>query len=68
MVINFKPLNLKPAVKNLGVIFNNNFKFDKQIDSVVRASFYQLRLLTKVKPFLNCTDLEKLFMLLSALD
>lgn len=50
---------LKPAVKNLGVIFDNNFKFDKQIDSVVRASFYQLRLLTKVKPFLNRTDLEK---------
>lgn len=50
---------LKPTVKNLGVNFDNNFKFDKQIDNVVRASFYQLRLLSKVKPFLNRTDLER---------
>lgn len=47
------------TMKNLGVTFDHCFKIDKQIDSVVRASFYQLRLLSKVKPFLNRSDLEK---------
>ncbi len=39
--------------------FDSSLKFDKQIDSVVKASFFQLRLLAKVKPFLNRSDLEK---------
>lgn len=51
--------NFKPVVRNLGVVFDNSFCFDKQIDSVVRSSFYQLRVLTKVKPFLNRSDLEQ---------
>ncbi|KAI2645342.1 hypothetical protein H4Q32_028855 [Labeo rohita] len=33
--------------------------FGKQISAVVKASFYQLRLLSKVKPFLSRADLEK---------
>ena len=49
----------KPAVRNLGVTFECNMKFDKQISNVVRMSFFQLRLLAKVKPFLNRHDLEK---------
>uniref|UniRef100_A0A3Q3K5R8 Reverse transcriptase domain-containing protein n=1 Tax=Monopterus albus TaxID=43700 RepID=A0A3Q3K5R8_MONAL len=47
------------TVRNLGVIFDTNFNFDCQIKSVVKTSFYQLRLLAKVKPFLSRTDLEK---------
>ncbi len=39
--------------------FDSSLKFAKQIDSVVKASFFQLRLLAKVKPFLNRSDLEK---------
>uniref|UniRef100_A0A8C1UC21 Reverse transcriptase domain-containing protein n=1 Tax=Cyprinus carpio TaxID=7962 RepID=A0A8C1UC21_CYPCA len=50
---------LKPTIRNLGVTFDSSLKFDKQVDSVVKASFFQLRLLAKVKPFLNCSDLEK---------
>ncbi len=38
----FKPL-VKPYVKNLGVILDCDFKFDKQINSVVKSSFFQLR-------------------------
>ncbi|XP_054646923.1 uncharacterized protein si:dkey-56d12.4 isoform X2 [Dunckerocampus dactyliophorus] len=58
---NFDPPSppFAPAVKNLGVFFDNSLKFDKQINSVVRASFFHLRLLAKVKPFLSSTDLEK---------
>ncbi|KAG5268003.1 hypothetical protein AALO_G00228360 [Alosa alosa] len=50
---------LKPAVRNLGVTFDCNMKFHKQISNVVKTSFFQLRLLAKVKNFLNRHDLEK---------
>lgn len=50
---------LKPAVRNLGVTFDCDMKFDKQISNIVKMSFFQLRLLAKVKPFLNRHDLEK---------
>lgn len=51
--------SFKTHIKNLGVMFDCRLKFDKQISSVVRTSFFQLRLLAKVKPFLNRQDLEK---------
>ncbi len=53
--------HLKSAVKNLGVTFDSCVQFDKQIDAVVKTSFYQLRLLAEVKPFLNHHDLEDAF-------
>ncbi|RXN31585.1 RNA-directed DNA polymerase from mobile element jockey-like protein [Labeo rohita] len=57
----FGPLTpqFAPAVRNLGVIFDSGMIFGKQISAVVKASFYQLRLLSKVKPFLSQADLEK---------
>ncbi|RXN12193.1 RNA-directed DNA polymerase from mobile element jockey [Labeo rohita] len=57
----FGPLTppFAPAVRNLGVIFDSGMIFGKQISAVVKASFYQLRLLSKVKPFLSRVDLEK---------
>ncbi len=45
-------LYVRPFTRNLGVIFDSTFKFEKQISSVVKASFFQLRLLAKVKPYL----------------
>lgn len=33
---------IKPSVKDLGVIIDSDFKFDKQLNSAVKASFYQL--------------------------
>ena len=48
---------LKPHVKNLGATFDRGLRFDKQIRS--STSFFQLRLLAKVKPFLSRQDLEK---------
>ncbi len=45
-------------VKNLVFIFDSDLKFDKQINSVVRASFFQLKRLRKLKPFLTFKDLE----------
>lgn len=35
--------------KNLGVVFDNELKFDKQVNFVVKSSFFHLRSLAKVK-------------------
>ncbi len=50
---------VKHYVKNLGVVFNEHLKFDRQINSVVKSSFFQLRLLSKAKYFLSFKNLEK---------
>ena len=58
---NLGPLssNIQSNVRNLGVIFDNHFNFDKQISAVVKASFFQLRLLAKTKAYFSQADLEK---------
>lgn len=50
--------NSHAYTKNLGVIFDNGLKFDEQINSVVRSSFYHLRSIAKLKAFLTVKDLE----------
>ncbi len=50
---------VKHYVKNLGVVFDEHLKFDRQINSVVKSSFFQLRLLSKAKSFLSFKNLEK---------
>ena len=50
--------NICPSAKNLGVIFDSTFKLDKHISSVVKNSFFQLRLLAKIKPYLPRQQLE----------
>ncbi len=51
-------LYVRPFTRNLGVIFDSTFKFEKQISSVVKASFFELRLLAKVKPYLPRKEFE----------
>lgn len=46
-------------MKNLGVMFDSAFKLDKQISSVVKTSFFQLRLLSKVMVYLPPHDFER---------
>ncbi len=41
----------KVAVKNVGVWFDRELKFDKQITNVVKSCFFNLRLLAKVNLF-----------------
>ena len=50
--------NIRSSAKNLGVIMDSAFKFQKQISSVVKTSFFQLRLLAKVKPYIPPKQLE----------
>uniref|UniRef100_A0A3B3HXE2 Uncharacterized protein n=1 Tax=Oryzias latipes TaxID=8090 RepID=A0A3B3HXE2_ORYLA len=50
--------SVKSIVTNLGVKMDNGFNLDKQISSVVRSSFFQLRQLAKVKSFLSRKHFE----------
>ncbi len=54
----------------MGFIFEDGLKFPRQIYSVVKACFFQLRLLSKAKPFLPFKDFEKVIhaFILSKLD
>ena len=52
--------NIRSHVTNLGVTFDNSFKFNKQISSVIKSSFFQLRLIAKVKVHLPTKQLEML--------
>ncbi|XP_076597184.1 uncharacterized protein LOC143326976 [Chaetodon auriga] len=43
---------VKPTVSNLGFKMDSDFRLDRQISAVVKSSFFQIRQLAKVKPFL----------------
>ena len=51
--------NIKPAARNLGVIFDLDLTFDKHIKTVVQSCYLQLRTISKIKPILSHSDLEK---------
>ena len=42
---------ISEKVKSLGFILVSDLKMDKQINSVVKSSFFHLKLLAKTKPF-----------------
>jgi len=50
--------HLTSEVKNLGFYLDLSLKLNKQINATVRTSFYHLRRLAKVKPFLNRNSFE----------
>ena len=50
---------VKPYVKNLGVILDSALKLDRQVNQVVKAIFYQLRTLVKIKSFLSFANFER---------
>ncbi|KAL6455414.1 hypothetical protein MHYP_G00361580 [Metynnis hypsauchen] len=50
--------HLTLTATNLGVKLDSDLKLDAQIKSVVKSSFYQLRQLAKVKPFLSLHHFE----------
>ncbi len=41
-------ISVSDHVKNLGVIMDSSLVLDKQVSSVVRAAFYQLRIISKL--------------------
>ncbi len=57
----------KLSVRNLAVNFDSALKCDKQINSVVRSSFFQLRLLSKAKSFLSFKSSQVAFIYIALL-
>ncbi len=51
--------NFCSSVKNINMTIDSAFKFDKQVSSVIKTSFYQLRLLAKIKGYLPPKDPER---------
>uniref|UniRef100_A0A3Q2VZM5 Reverse transcriptase domain-containing protein n=1 Tax=Haplochromis burtoni TaxID=8153 RepID=A0A3Q2VZM5_HAPBU len=51
---------LTDTARNLGVFMDSSFKLDKQVSTVVKTSFHQLRLISKAKPYIPHKDMEKL--------
>lgn len=51
---------IKPPVRNLGFMLDSALLFDKPVNAVVKSYFFHLRLLAKVKGFLNCAELKRL--------
>ncbi len=39
-------------IRNLGVVFDTDLKFDKQVNAVVKSCFFQIRSLARLKPIL----------------
>lgn len=50
---------LTDTVSNLCVCLDGSFKLDKQVSSVVKSGFFQLRQISKVKHLIPYKDLEK---------
>ncbi len=50
---------VKPYIKNLGVVLDSALKLGRQVNQIVKSSFYQLRTLVKMKSFLSFTNLER---------
>ena len=53
-------LNTKHQARNLGVIFDADLNFETHIKNITKTSFYHLRNIAKVQPFLSQADTERL--------
>ena len=49
----------RPFVRNLGVMVDPLFKFDKHISAVIKAGFFQLRTFEEIKSYLSQADFER---------
>ncbi len=50
--------NVRDRVRNLGVVFDPTLSFDKQISTVLKSSFFQLRSIARIKKMLSMKDLQ----------
>ncbi len=58
LIESYGPLSNNSYVKNLRVFFYSEICFDRQVNSVVNTSLFQLRKLSKLKSILSYKDLE----------
>ena len=54
------PIKRFVAVRNLGVTFNADLSFDDHINNVTRISYFHLRNISRIRPFLSMPDAETL--------
>lgn len=57
-------------LRNLGAVFDSELKLDKQVNSVVKAGYFHLRNIAKIKQFLLFADLKQVIQafIMSRLD
>lgn len=57
---NLRPLyrNVHAYAKNVGVFYDSELNFAKHVNTVVKTSFYHIRLIAKIKPMLSPRNLE----------
>ena len=53
-------LQIKPEVKNLGVILDWELNFKSHVHNVTKTAFYHLRNIARVRPYLTLEDAKKL--------
>ncbi|KAL0819933.1 hypothetical protein ABMA28_007935 [Loxostege sticticalis] len=53
--LNGEPIEKVNRVRNLGLVFDSQLKFDDHISECVRGCFYRLKLLYKIRPYLSET-------------
>ena len=60
--ISLGPLSsyMKPTARNLGVLFDSGLSFKPHINKVVQSCFLQIRTISRIKPMLHHSDLEKI--------
>ncbi len=55
---------VKPSVKNMGVLMDSDFKLDKQINVVIKSSFFPAEATSKIKSFLSFKYFERIIHIL----
>lgn len=60
--INIDGIRILPTlqVRNLGIIFDSELNFETHIKNICKVSFYYLRNIARLRPFLSPSDAEKL--------
>ena len=54
-----RSLDTKNQVRNLGVILDSDLKFESHIKNVTKTSFFHLRNISRVKPYLSQANTER---------
>ena len=50
----------KSEVTSLGVVIDSDLNFNSHINKITKTSFFHLRNIAKIRPFMNQNDAEKL--------
>ncbi|KAL0849594.1 hypothetical protein ABMA28_013853 [Loxostege sticticalis] len=51
--LNGEPIEQVDKVRNLGLVFDSQLRFDSHVSECVRRCFYRLKLLYKIRPYLS---------------